>query len=324
MASLLRRFYYERKSKRRRIDAPGAAAPTASFDFLNNDCVVNILAYLHIEEMDTVAMCSRACREARSNKSLDQTRTGIIKCRENTSIAVFIRTITDNGWNKDFAGTAFTENRTRLKIEGFERLSRAPLTLTNARGRAHRALLDGVTSLDLSLAPQAINRTVKYIPLKTIARILPNLEELNLSYVEIEDGSESAILSKFSENFPGVRSLTWEGAHGSIDVYGFNLRNSNMLTKLYIDGAHIYLSRESSRRARRLADDGRRFLFCLCSRPSLEQVSIRGVTTEEEGAIAPQPLGQERIIKFVRNTPSLRWLRSDLTQERPEVTFVSD
>lgn len=44
------------------------------------------------------------------------------------------------------------------------------------------------------------------------------------------------------------------------------------------------------------------------------------------------PLSQDAIIMTVRRTPSLRWLRSDLTEEyvamlqkeRPEITFDSD
>lgn len=75
------------------------------------------------------------------------------------------------------------------------------------------------------------------------------------------------------------------------------------------------------------------FLFCLYRNPvnpGLERVSVVGVTTHN-GENDSRPLKQSTLIKFVRNTPTLTWLRSDLTdeniamlrKERPEVTFVS-
>ncbi len=68
--------------------------------------------------------------------------------------------------------------------------------------------------------------------------------------------------------------------------------------------------------------------------PNLERVSIKGVTVEDQVigvGSERQPLSQEAIVQFVRNTPSLRWLRSDLTEQnvamlqkdRPEMTLVS-
>jgi hypothetical protein len=71
------------------------------------------------------------------------------------------------------------------------------------------------------------------------------------------------------------------------------------------------------------------YMYMYCNR--LERLSVKNVTSrllhEEE-----QPVSQAMIIKFVRHTPTLRWLRSDLTeenvamlqQERPDVTFVTD
>jgi hypothetical protein len=143
------------------------------------------LANLPRADMDTVATCSASCKEARGNDSLDQTRTGtkLCTCTANTTIASFIRTVTDHGWSEKFAG-----NRTHFRVEGFTWLSHASLTLVNAF--ANRSILNGVTSLDLSIDPYANARRVKYIPLRTFARMLPNLEAINLSNVETKFGSE--------------------------------------------------------------------------------------------------------------------------------------
>jgi hypothetical protein len=51
--------------------------PTPCLDALNNAALlVHILSNLPSEEMNTVVIYSKACREARSNESLDQTRKG--------------------------------------------------------------------------------------------------------------------------------------------------------------------------------------------------------------------------------------------------------
>jgi hypothetical protein len=63
----------------------------------------------------------------------------------------------------------------------------------------------------------------------------------------------------------------------------------------------------------------------------LERLSIKNSTYFQNGKEV-QLVPQGMIIKFVRHTPTLRWLRSDLTeenvamlqQERPAITFVTD
>jgi hypothetical protein len=65
---------------------------------------------------------------------------------------------------------------------------------------------------------------------------------------------------------------------------------------------------------------------CRC----LERVGIKNATWGH-GAQA-QPISQAMIVKFVRQTPTLRWLLSHLTDEnvsmlqheRPEITFVTE
>jgi len=72
------------------------------------------------------------------------------------------------------------------------------------------------------------------------------------------------------------------------------------------------------------------FMFMRCR--SLERVSVKNASFDSSPDVDSSPVTQEMLIKFVRRTPSLRWLRSDLTeentvmlqQERPEITFVTD
>ena len=66
------------------------------------------------------------------------------------------------------------------------------------------------------------------------------------------------------------------------------------------------------------------FLFCHCSK-ALERVSIQNMKCDDE--VVPQDV----LIKFVRNVPTLRWFRSDLTienmnmlnLERPEIVLLN-
>ena len=92
-----------RCTKRSRLDiAPKESA--ASFDDLNSDCLVNILSCLSNDDMDSVAICSRSCREARANDSLDQTRTGTIVCTENTTLESIRQAFVRQEWNRVFTG----------------------------------------------------------------------------------------------------------------------------------------------------------------------------------------------------------------------------
>lgn len=116
----------------------------ASFDYLNNDCLVNTLSFLTNDDMNNVAICSRACREARSNESLDQTRTGTIICSANTTVRSICDAIVDGDWS-----SVFTGNRSNLKIDNVAKIRPDRHVLVNAKAR-RGATLFGVLSLDLS------------------------------------------------------------------------------------------------------------------------------------------------------------------------------
>ena len=65
----------EQQAKRRKIDHPQNKAESL-MDSLNDDCLVSIFSNLPVDDLNTVAMCNRRFRDARSRDSLDQTRTG--------------------------------------------------------------------------------------------------------------------------------------------------------------------------------------------------------------------------------------------------------
>lgn len=109
------------------------------------------------------------------------------------------------------------------------------------------------------------------------------------------------------------------GAYGNtFNASGRNFRLASNLTELFLDDT-------------KFQDVDRRhdYMFQHCS--SLQRLSIKNATNDIYFTRA-EPMPQERIVKMVRLHPTLRWLRSDLTeenvamlqQERPEITLVSE
>jgi hypothetical protein len=71
-------------------------------------------------------------------------------------------------------------------------------------------------------------------------------------------------------------------------------------------------------------------MFQNCTR--LERLRIMNTTWTSYGSETTQPVAQEMLIKMVRQHPTLRWLRSDVTdeniamlqQEKPEMAFAGE
>ena len=105
----------ENPSKRRKLkgeEEPSVVAPK-SLDDINDDCVLSVLKCLSAEDLNSMAICSRRYRDARSHDSLDQTRTGTIVCTENTTLASIRNAYVAQQWNQVFTG-----NRTQSQGRG--------------------------------------------------------------------------------------------------------------------------------------------------------------------------------------------------------------
>ena len=87
-------------------------------DDINDHCVLAILKYLSVEELNSVVVyISSRYYELRNHDSLDQTRTGTITCTENTTLESIRNAFITQEWNQVFTG-----NRTRLKVVGLDRM----------------------------------------------------------------------------------------------------------------------------------------------------------------------------------------------------------
>jgi hypothetical protein len=315
----------ENAQKRRRlllqVGVPSSAllAP-ATFDSLNNDCLVNILSYLYSEDMNSIAICSKSCREARSNESLDQTRTGTIVCTQSATIRSIYNAIVRGGWNN-----AFSLHRTHLRIENVGIIkSESRLDMENVEKQSIR--LEHVISLDLSCGSQALNRLARGDTVYSLFKLTPKVVEIDFSGLDI---SVSQVWRWFTHNrCPYVKRITWTKSENSLNLVGYPLMNYAVLTTLNLDDSCLF---SPTSRFDLEAPHRNLYLFSYCKK--LERLSIKGVTMSISFTNTQRvPLSQNMLIKMVRRHPTLKWLRSDLTndnvamlkQERPDIMFVSD
>lgn len=294
----------------------------ASFDDLNTDVLVNILSFLNLtrDEMDDISVLSRGFAEARNHPSFDQTRTATIVCKSGTTILDLYKKIASKGWAE---GVFSSDSRKkRLKIIGLESL-KVPLEhikrKVNARTDMH---LQSVTSLDVSASPSTENTKLAFSSFTSIARILPNLKELDMNYGHSRNEMTFEALGKY---FPKLTRVQWLVSYWMRPP----LENVNQ-SEIYMDRSVIHSHYEHDDELCSDMTDQENYFFNEC--PSLERLSIKNVSYTVNGTLDWYALSQDHLIKLVRLHPTLRWLRSDLTDEniamlnieRPEVTLVNE
>lgn len=118
---------------------------------MNDDCLLWILSYLPVDDLNAIAICNQRCRRIRAHESLAQTRKGTIVISEECSCEDFMDAMIENGWNNDFQ-----HNRTHLEIVGMERLRGVEVDVS--RQNIARRKFTGVTSLDLKCNLTASNQ----------------------------------------------------------------------------------------------------------------------------------------------------------------------
>jgi hypothetical protein len=161
---------------------------------------------------------------------------------------------------------------------------------------------------------------------------VPNVREVDLSY------SKALHIDPSTGMFPCIIKLTWKGANRGGDMRNQSISLTGMLQEFcYIDELCIdnyvfhchpdVLVRYSN-------GSNSNYYSWMYYYRRLERISMKDVSCWCCGARGDvkEPMPQEAIIKMVRHTTTLHWLRSDLTKEnvamlqnkQPEVTFVSD
>ena len=109
-------------------------------------------------------------------------------------------------------------------------------------------------------------------------------------------------------------------------------RSATRITELYLDDSELIILVPYGDTPEEFSDSGES-VYMFDRHANLACLSIKNATcrlrNEEDSRETAQPVPQEMLIKMVRRHPSLRWLRSDLSeeniamlqQERPEITF---
>ena len=324
--------------KRRRLTLEGAfrAPPPTSkcflFDSLNNDCLVHVLSYLNYETMNVVAMCSRACREARSNEYLDQTRTGTIVCSE-TATGRSIYEILARWKQNNILG----DHPIHLRIENASSISPDPDGHSVTFEEGLDASLDRVVSIDLSIDPEhaAAGRQVDASSLECIFEICGQSRAIDMSGLKIGDAGRLFLV--IATNCRRLRLLNWNNSDRNMPLDGRNIEFLDIMA-LSLDGS-CFQSPFSRNITTEIFQQQPSFVgldmefYVMMRRTGLTRLSIKNATWCPAGnATETFPVSQEMLIKMVRNNLTLQWLRSDLSaenvamlqQERPDVTFVSD
>lgn len=175
--------------------------------------------------------------------------------------------------------------------------------------------LNGIVSLEMAGECNSTNGMIF-----VLSRILPNLQEINLS----NTGFGYEILHLFSQRRTRLEKVTWNNINRSaaVCILGSNIRFKN-LKEIYMDDCvfeyRCFISYFTP--SLDLENDERpdEFLFHQCSKV-LERVSIRNAKYVPRRNLfetfKTRILPQNVLIGFVRNSPqSLRWFRSSLTNE---------
>jgi hypothetical protein len=290
-----------------------------SLDDINDNSILEIFQYLSVEILNSIVVfISSRYRDLRNHNSLNQTRTGTIVCTDNTTVKSFRDNFVAKGWNRVFTG-----NRTRLKvIIGLEKMRGVPTFPGTSIEPMY--LLPNVSSLDISWDPLAVSgpNIVFYI-----ASMVPNIEEANFSHMALDKSSVGLDTLSYSLNM--ARKIICNGMKG----LGLDFMGCSQITELHLDDSQLF-STLDAHMTRRAYSDGRRYMFRGLT--NIVSLSIRNVTfcewwlRERHESTRAFPITQKMIIKMVRLHPTLRWLRSDLTeasiaklqQERPEITFL--
>lgn len=307
------------------------------------DVLVQIMGYLSGEERDNLAVASKACLEARNNRSLDQTRTGTVVVRRNAldtgvpclwTAESLLLEMQSRGFQDSFAG-----NRTRLKVIGLEQVK--PSKMSNVAAITRWMEWEHVTSLDISFPPRLDPglRKVKNSVCKSLAMILPNLRILDMSYVKVTETAVNA----FAKYCPNLEVFRWKGSDDGLKITGENLATCGKLKEIDIEGSTLYCSiRQNDTTPRFYNPNSDEFLealqlFWCCSSSQLERVNIKGCQwysmdlimgyNPDKGALADIP--NEAMVRFVRSTKSLKYFESDLPPETiaklriefPDITF---
>lgn len=201
-------------------------------------------------------------------------------------------------------------------------------------------LINNIESLDVSLPYSSSLPSLAFVVEIHILFamehiILPNLKEINLSYVRFGENSPVWATVPFFTSTPLLQKITWHHSSRGIHLAGYPFhptRTKEIFSddSLFDMGAHL-------KQISNLERHDNVFMFYKCK--SLKRLSIRNAKYSHflnddvsDDTIVGIDIPQNILIKFVRNAPSsMCWFRSNLTKgnmkmlqkERPEIQLLN-
>jgi hypothetical protein len=295
------------------------------FGCILEDCRIHLLSFLDENDLSSVAQVNRQFRDDSKHSSLSQSRTVIIECHD--SVELLIAKLLQMQTTGKFSRFQQIE----VQISNPKHLRN--LLLEQIKSLVGNVRLTDVTSLYISTAIKPsleqdlqAKATItapttfqsKGNVLKALCLLLPNLRHVNLTNLSVG----RAMLDNLSSRCRHLESITSRCNLVFLRGPKFSLP---LLKELLVDDSLFV--RYDSWCDEPMAEDP--VIFKYCNR-ILERVSIKNVLCRNDYK-REGPLTQGTLMRFVRDTPNLKWFRSDLTPdntavlqaERPEVTFAS-
>ena len=199
--------------------------------------------------------------------------------------------------------------------------------------------MTGVLSLDASSQSRiTVYGYSLFTLLRTIIQLLPNLQRVNLSNLEM---CSWILRDFFSNHCPRLEAIEWNN-HNTAN-YNWELCHADgstmepfaNLKELMFDDCCFFFMNEYEEMSTLNDHSTVFFLFQAVQNKPIEKVSIRNASCWDETCQEKKHKGllpQNMLLKFVRNAPkTLAWFRSDLSpsniqllqSEYPDITFVN-
>lgn len=330
------------------------------------DCRVNILSYLSPTCLyANYAYCSRWCHADSLSSELPQTKWGEFHVSsENTDHGgergssgrrdLSMESLLHRILHPSFRN-AWQARRCHMKICGHEQegsivVARSDeMSFEELQELASRVSFEDITSLDMSVTSEideenphgadSLNRVLPRCLPWLLSAVLPGLVELDFSNLHggpVNEGDYISELSLFNASHcPNIRKISWHNrVGGCYFLRGRDLKSLGNLSELYMDNilCDWKFDKQFAPLINQFFEEDsiiQRFFFFACN-DSLERVSLKGgryLTMSREQREFPQ----WALMRFVRRTPTLKWFRSDLTEEsiemlleeRPEITLCN-
>ena len=313
----------------KRLRNPNGYDSIAGFDDIPAECNVCILQFLDRDDLANVAQVSHCFNENSLHPSLPQNRTVTLTCvrRLDKSTGTFscsplplLQKLRDKSWSEQY------RRFKKIKMIGHNLLENASYEEACDAVPDLRTLIF-VEVLDLSFPSNALQKDKKFRVCVSaiLSCIMPGLLEIDLSNANV---AESA-LRHFAGQCPALGKITWNNHHGNTNMSGKALSACKSLKELYMDNSVFTFSIHEHHRLS-VTNDSCIFSRCntVLERVSLTNAGVR--FTFKPYRFPTLLMFQHSLIKFVRNSPNLRWFRSNLSPEnvamlraeRPEVTFA--